>query len=77
MTPADATNRLEDSSRPLAYNNETERAILEAAETQKKILALLEDTLQRANPNSPESPTKKGGRPPLEPELAGCRRPDG
>jgi hypothetical protein len=63
VTPAD---QLEDSSRPLAYNNETERAILEAAETQKKILALLEDRLPRANPNSPESPTKKGGRPPLE-----------
>ena len=38
----------------------------EAAKTQKKILALLEDRLPRANPNSPESPTKKGGRPPLE-----------
>jgi hypothetical protein len=63
VTPAD---RLEDSSRPLAYNNETERAILEAAETQKKILALLEDRLPRPNPNSPESPKKKGGRPPLE-----------
>ncbi len=67
MSPADATKRLEDSSRPLAYNNETERAIVEQAETTKKILALLEDRLPRAtNLNSPESSTKKGGRPPLE-----------
>lgn len=67
MSPADATKRLEDSSRPLAYNDETKRAIVEQAETTKKILALLEDRLPRApNPNSPESSKKKGGRPPLE-----------
>jgi hypothetical protein len=67
VSPADATKRLEDSSRPLAYNDETKRAIVEQAETTKKILALLEDRLPRAtNLNSPESPTKKGGRPPLE-----------
>ena len=67
MSSADATKRLEDSSRPLAYNNETERAIVEQAETTKKILALLEDRLPRAtNLNSPESSTKKGGRPPLK-----------
>jgi hypothetical protein len=46
VTPADATNRLEDSSRSLAYNNETEHltrailelrgAILEGAEINKK-----------------------------------------
>ena len=67
MTLADAKNRPEGSSRPLAYNNDTERAILEGAETLRKILALLENTLPRAsNLNSPESSTKKGGRPPLE-----------
>ena len=67
MTAADAPNRFEDSSRPLVYNNEIERAILEQAETQKKIFALLKERLPRAaNPNSPESPKKKGGRPPLE-----------
>jgi hypothetical protein len=68
VTLPDAKDRLgEDSSRPLVYNNETERVILEQAETQKKILALLEDRLPRAaNPNSPEPPKKKGGRPPLE-----------
>jgi hypothetical protein len=68
VTLPDAKDRLgEDSSRPLVYNNETERAILEQAETQKKILALLEERRPRAaNPNSPESPKKKGGRPPLE-----------
>jgi hypothetical protein len=67
VSPADATKRLEDSSRPLAYNSETERAIVEQAETTKKILALLEDRLPRAtNLNSPESSTKKGGRPRLE-----------
>jgi hypothetical protein len=67
VSPADATKRLEDSSRPLAYNDETKRAIVEQAETTKKILALLEDRLPRAAiPNSPESSNKKGGRPPLE-----------
>jgi hypothetical protein len=67
VTLADATNRLEDSSRALAYNNEIERAIVEQAENTKKILALLEDRLPRAaNPNSPELSKKKGGRPPLE-----------
>jgi len=68
VTLPDAKDRLgEENSRSLVYNNETERAILEQAETQKKILALLEDRLPRAaNPNSPESLKKKGGRPPLE-----------
>ena len=66
-TAADAPNWFEDSSRPLVYNNEIEPAILEQAETQKKILALLKERLPRAaNPNSPGSPKKKGGRPPLE-----------
>ena len=55
VTAADAPNWFEDSSRPLVYNNEIERAILEQAETQKKILALLKERLPRAaNPNSPE-----------------------
>ena len=81
MTPPDATNRLEDSSRPLAYNNETEHltrailelreAILEGAEINKKILAVLEDRLPRtAMQISPEPSDKKtSGRPPCDVEL--------
>ena len=81
MSPADATNRLEDSSRSLAYNNETEHltrailelrgAILEGAEINKKILAVLEDRLPRtAMQISPEPSDKKtSGRPPCDVEL--------
>ena len=81
MSPADATNRLEDSSRSLAYNNETEHltrailelreAILERAEINKKILAVLEDRLPRtAMQISPEPSDKKtSGRPPCDVEL--------
>jgi hypothetical protein len=81
VSPADATNRLEDSSRSLAYNNETEHltrailelreAILEGAEINKKILAVLEDRLPRtAMQISPEPSDKKtSGRPPCDVEL--------
>jgi hypothetical protein len=82
VTPADATNRLEDSSRPLAYNNETEHltrailelrgAILEGAEINKKILAVLEEDRlpHTAMQISPEPSDKKtGGRPPCDVEL--------
>lgn len=88
MTPADATNRLDDSLRPMACNNDTEqltrailelkRATLEGGETQKKILALLDQripVLEDKPPSEimPESsaPSRKKsvGRPPSDVEL--------
>ena len=76
MTAADAPNWFEDSSRPLAENNETQqltRAILEQAETMKKILALLEERLPRAaNPNSPDRPRRKAADPRLSGKQCSC-----
>ena len=68
MTLPDAKDCLgEDSSRPLVYNNETERAILEQTETQKKSSLYLRRGFHAQQTQTlPSRPRKKGGRPPLE-----------
>jgi hypothetical protein len=88
VTPADAPNRLDESLQPMACNNDTEqltraileikRATLEGGETQKKILALLdqripvlEDRPPRATTRVSPAPSGKTsvGRPPYDLEL--------
>jgi hypothetical protein len=69
VTPADATHRLKDNSRPPANKTkQLTRAILELAKDVKEIRGLLEEKPPRlTRPNSAEpSREKRGGRPPLD-----------
>lgn len=80
VTAADAPNRFEDSSRPLAGNNETQQLTQAILETLKTIRALLEK-LQAQDPGlAPLSIIVRGpyagGDLPAEISMSSSRRPD-